>query len=273
MGQPLQGRVFQGRGFHLDTARSGIVEIVLDNASKHNAFDAGLIADLTICLDDLGTDADIRTVILSAEGKSFSAGADIDWMKSAATRTAQDNLDDARALARLMRRLNVLDKTTIALVQGAAFGGGAGLAACCDIVIATSAARFSFSEVKLGIIPAAISPYVIAAIGERQARRYFQTAEIIDAAEAQRIGLVHEIVDDDGLRARADAIVASLDKGGPQAKAAAKRLVFDVVGRPVDDALTEMTAAAIAGIRTGKEAREGLAAFLERRAPGWAAQR
>lgn len=262
-------QMHQGRGFHVNTNRSGIAEIVLDNADKHNAFDAGLIADLTASLEGIRANAGIRTVILSAEGKSFSAGANIDWMKSAATKTAQENLDDARALARLMRTLNFLDKTTIALVQGAAFGGGAGLAACCDIVIATSAARFSFSEVKLGIIPAAISPYVIAAIGERQARRYFQTAEIIDAPEAQRIGLVHEIVVDDGLRARADAIVASLDKGGPKAKAAAKKLVFDVAGRPVDNALSEMTAAAIAGIRTGEEAREGLAAFLERRAPGW----
>jgi methylglutaconyl-CoA hydratase len=267
------GQDVQGRGFHVDTNRAGVAGIILDNADKHNAFDAGLIADLTACLEGLTADAGIGTIILSAEGKSFSAGANIDWMKSAATKTEQENLDDARALAKLMRTLNFIDKTTIALVQGAAFGGGAGLAACCDIVIATPAARFAFSEVKLGIIPAAISPYVIAAIGERQARRYFQTAEIIDAAEAQRIGLVHEIVDDGGLSARADEIIASLDKGGPKAKAAAKQLVFDVAGRPVDDALAEMTAAAIAGIRASEEAREGLAAFLERRAPGWTGER
>jgi len=267
------GQEFQGRGFHVETGRRGVAEIVLDNADRHNAFDAGLIADLTACLEGLAADDGIGTIVLSAEGKSFSAGANIDWMKSAGAKTAQENLDDARALAKLMRTLNFIGKTTIALVQGAAIGGGAGLAACCDIVLATPAARFSFSEVKLGIIPAAISPYVIAAIGERQARRYFQTAEIIGAAEAQRIGLVHEIVADDGLRARADEIVASLDKGGLKAKAAAKQLVFDVTGRPVDDALTEMTAAAIADIRTGEEAREGLAAFLERRAPGWAEER
>ena len=258
------------QGFHTKTDRQGVAEIVLDNAEKHNAFDAGLIADLTACLEDLSADAGIHSVILSAEGRSFSAGANVDWMKSAATRTGEENLDDARALAKLMRTLNFLDKTTIALVQGAAFGGGAGLAACCDIVLAASAARFCFSEVKLGIIPAAISPYVIAAIGERQARRYFQTAEIIAADEAQRIGLVHEIVADDGLRIRADEIIASLDKGGPRAKAAAKKLIFDVAGRVVDDALTEMTAAAIASIRTSEEATEGLAAFLERRAPRWA---
>jgi methylglutaconyl-CoA hydratase len=259
-----------GQGFHVNKDRAGVAEIVLDNAEKHNAFDAGLIADLTACLEDLKADSGVRTVVLSAEGRSFSAGANIDWMKSAATRTAQDNLDDARALARLMRTLNFLDKTTIALVQGAAFGGGAGLVACCDIVLAAPAARFSFSEVRLGIIPAAISPYVIAAIGARQARRYFQTAEVIDAAEALRIGLVHEIVPDGGLRGRADEIMDSLDKGGPKARAAAKQLIFDVGGRPVDDAMTEMTAARIAGIRTTDEAKEGLAAFLERRAPGWA---
>uniref|UniRef100_UPI0015700B12 enoyl-CoA hydratase-related protein n=1 Tax=Chelativorans sp. Marseille-P2723 TaxID=2709133 RepID=UPI0015700B12 len=179
---------------------------------------------------------------------------------------------DARALAGLMRKLDGSSKTTIAAVQGAAFGGGVGLVACCDIAIGALGAKFALSEVRLGLIPAAISPFVIAAIGARVARRYFQTAEIFGAEEARRIGLLHEVVPDDQLQSRVEALLAALDKTAPGARMAAKQLVCDVALRPITDELTDFTAGRIANIRAGEEAAEGLAAFFARRPPNWTAR-
>jgi methylglutaconyl-CoA hydratase len=247
----------------------GIATVTLDRADVHNAFDDAMIASLTDVFNRIAQDQSIGLMVLHGRGKSFSAGADLNWMRRCAAYTQAENLVDAQALAQLMHALYLIHKPTIALVQGAAFGGGVGLVACCDIAIATSDAKFSLSEVRLGLIPAVISPYVIEAIGPRQARRYFQTGEVFDAVTAQRIGLVHEVVDPDALGATRDTLVDALQRGGAQSKAAAKALVGDVAHRPIDAALSRHTAHVIAEQRTTTEAREGLAAFLEKRAPSW----
>jgi len=212
----------------------------------------------------------VRLVILAANGKSFSAGADLNDMRRMADNSRDQNLADAKGIAGLMRTLNTLAKPTIALIQGAAYGGGVGLTACCDIVLATARATFCVSEVKLGLIPAVISPYVIAAIGARAARRYFMSAEVLSAAEAHRLGLVHEVVaDDQELAAAAERITIQLLKNGPSAMSAAKKLITTVSGRSVDDALFAETAGLMADRRATPECREGLSAFLEKRSPGW----
>jgi methylglutaconyl-CoA hydratase len=247
----------------------GVATVTLNRADVHNAFNDALIADMTGALRRLGADDKVRAVVLRAEGKSFSAGADLGWMQKMANYGHEENLRDASALAELMRTLNFLPKPTVARVQGAAFGGGVGLAACCDIAIASETAAFSLSEVRLGLIPAVISPYVVAAIGERSARRYFLTAERFDAAEALRIGLVHLVVPAHEIDAAVDAILARLSEGGPAAQCAAKNLIFAVAHRPVDAALIHDTAQRIANIRASSEGREGLAGFLEKRKPAW----
>ena len=247
----------------------GVATIRMNRPDVHNAFDDALIAALTAELRRLEQLPEVRVIVLAANGKSFSAGADLNWMQRMAKYSREENLRDAMALAGLMRTLDGLTKPTIARVQGAAFGGGVGLVACCDIAIASTQAAFSLSEVRLGLIPSVISPYVIAAIGEREARRYFLTAERFDAAEARRIGLVHEVVDSSALDATVAKIAGHLLKGGPQAQADAKRLIADVGRRPMDDALSAETAQRIAAIRVEKEAQEGLAAFFEKREPNW----
>jgi methylglutaconyl-CoA hydratase len=247
----------------------GVATVTLNRADVHNAFNDALIADMTGALRRLGADDKVRAVVLRAEGKSFSAGADLGWMQKMANYGHEENLRDASALAELMRTLNFLPKPTVARVQGAAFGGGVGLAACCDIAIASETAAFSLSEVRLGLIPAVISPYVVAAIGERSARRYFLTAERFDAAEALRIGLVHQVVPAREIDAAVDAILARLSEGGPAAQRATKDLIFAVAHRPVDAALIHDTAQRIANIRASSEGREGLAGFLEKRKPAW----
>lgn len=254
---------------HAEIDRHGTATVTLDRPEIHNAFDDTMIGALTDVIGRIAGNQAARVMVLQGSGRSFSAGADLDWMRRCAAYTDEQNLADATALARLMRTLDRLGKPTIALVQGAAFGGGAGLAACCDIVIATNEARFSFSEVRLGLIPAVISPYVVAAIGPRQARRYFQTAEIIDAATAHRIGLVHEVVAPAAVAATRDRLIAALHQGGADAQAAAKNLVFTVANRPVDAALIAETARLISACRVSEEGREGLAAFLEKRPPAW----
>ncbi len=248
---------------------NGIAAVTLDRADKHNAFDDALIAALTDVFRRLGADGGVRAVALAANGKSFSAGADLNWMQRMAAAPEAENIRDARALAEMLRTLNDLPVPTIVLVQGAAMGGGVGLAACCDIALAADGATFSLSETRLGLIPATIGPYVIAAIGARQARRYFLTAEKFGAAEAQRIGLVHEVVAAADLRAAGDRILAGLAANGLGAMREAKALIRALAGRPIDDALIEDTARRIARIRAGAEAREGLAAFLEKRKPSW----
>ncbi len=248
--------------------RRGVAELTLSRPEVHNAFDDRLIAALTEALEALGADGAVRAVVLAAEGKSFSAGADLGWMKRMASYGEAENLADARALARLMETLDRLPKPTIAKVQGAAFGGGVGLVACCDIAVGSEAARFMLSEVKLGLIPAVISPYVVKAIGQRAARRYFLTAERFDAAQALHFGLLHRVVPAEGLDAAVEELLAALLAAGPAAVAASKDLVF-AVDRPLDAAVIEDTARRIAEIRAGAEGREGVRAFLEKRKPVW----
>ena len=251
----------------LDTA--GIATIALDRPEIHNAFDDVMIESLTDALLALEANPAVRVVVLEGRGKSFSAGADLNWMRRSAAYSAEENRADAMALGRLMHVLDRLARPTLALVQGAAYGGGVGLVACCDIAIAAETARFSLSEVRLGLIPAVIAPYVVAAIGQRQARRWFLTGEVIAAAGAQAIGLVHEVVAPEALGEARDAVLAALRQGGPQAQATAKTLVADVAHRPVDAALIADTAARIAERRASAEGREGVAAFLEKRTPSW----
>lgn len=249
--------------------RRGVATLTLNRPDRHNAFDDALIADLTAALERLAGEPEIRAVVLASTGKSFSAGADIAWMRRMAEYSDAANLADAALLAAMLHRLDRLPKPTIALVQGPAYGGGVGLVACCDIVIAAERATFSLSEVKLGLIPATISPYVINAIGPGWARRYFQTAEIISAARAQAIGLVHEVVLESALEETTETLIRALLEGAPAAQAEAKSLVFLAEGRPVDLALAEETGRRIAARRASPEGREGLAAFLARRPPAW----
>ncbi len=247
----------------------GRATLTLNRPDVHNAFDDALINRLTSELQALDSNPDVRAVVLASLGKSFSAGADLKWMQRMADYSEAENLTDAEALADLMTTLNGLSKPTIARIQGAAFGGGVGLIACCDMAIASKEARFTISEVKLGLIPAAISPYVVAAIGERQARRHVLSAERFDATEAHRIGLVHFVVAPEDLDAAVDDLVQAICSNGPDAVAEAKNLIALVARRPVDDALIAETASRIARIRVSGEGREGLAAFLEKRKPGW----
>jgi methylglutaconyl-CoA hydratase len=235
----------------------------------HNAFDETLIAELTATLLALDADPAVRVIVLAGEGKSFSAGADLSWMQRQGAASVEDNLADARRLAELFRTLSTLVKPTIARVHGAALGGGMGLAAACDICVASDRAVFATSEVRFGIIPSAISPYVVRAIGERQAYRYFQTAERISATRAREIGLVHEVTDSEGLDAQVQSIVDALLTGGPNAQAAATDLIRAVANQPVTDAVVDDTARRIATLRATPEAREGLSAFLEKRLPAW----
>lgn len=236
----------------------------------HNAFDETLIAELTATLLALDADPAVRVIVLAGEGKSFSAGADLTWMQRQGAASVEENLTDARRLADLFRTLSTLAKPTIARVHGAALGGGMGLAAACDICVASDRAVFATSEVKFGIIPSAISPYVIRAIGERQAYRYFQTAERISAARAREIGLVHEVTDSEGgLDPQIEAIVEALLAGGPNAQAAATDLIRAVANKPVSDDVVDDTARRIATLRATPEAREGLSAFLDKRQPAW----
>lgn len=246
-----------------------VARITMARAEKHNAFDDVLIAELTDVFARVGTDRDVRVVVLAGEGKSFSAGADLGWMRRMADYSDADNLADARALASMMQNLNEMPKPTIARVQGAAFGGGVGLVAACDIAIASEAASFCLSEVRLGLIPAVISPYVVKAIGPRAAGRYFQTAERFHADEAHRLGLVHEVVTPEALDDRIAAMIATLLENGPAAMAAAKDLIRRVSSGPVDAPMIEDTARRIADIRATGEGREGLSAFLEKREAAW----
>ena len=250
--------------------KRGVARITLTRDEVHNAFNDVLIAELSAALDGVGQDPRVRVVVLAAQGRRFSAGADLNWMKSMAGYSRAENVDDARRLARLMSSLNRLPKPTLALVQGAAYGGGVGLVACCDIVLAAEEAKFCLSEVKLCLIPAVISPYVVGKIGAAAARRYFLTAEVFSAWEAERLGLVQEVVDRRNLEARGRQVVDALLEGGPAAQRAAKDLVFSVTPRPSsDESLIEDTANRIAELRASEEGREGIMAFLEKRKPAW----
>jgi len=247
----------------------GITTLTLNRPELHNAFDDALIRELFEHLNDLKANDKVRLLVLRAMGKSFSAGADLNWMRRMTQFSIDENRDDARQLARLMRQLNEFTKPTIAVVQGAAYGGGVGLVACCDIAIGTPQASFCLSEVRLGLIPAVISPYVIDAIGARQARRYFLTAERFDAHQAVNLGLLHDVVERDSLEHRLQTIVDEVLKAGPQALKAAKQLISTVAQQPFSENLIEQTVNCIADIRVSEEAREGLDAFLSKRRPNW----
>jgi methylglutaconyl-CoA hydratase len=249
--------------------RNGIGLVALARPAVHNAFDETLIAELTRALVALDDDAAVRAVVLLGHGKTFCAGADLNWMKRMAGFGPDENLADAMALAKLLKTLADLSKPTIARVHGAAYGGGVGLVACCDIAVATQDATFALSEAKLGLIPATISPYVVEAIGARAARRYFLTAERFDAAEAYRIGLVHDIVIGEILDDRINEILGALVVAGPKAQTESKALIRAVAHRPIDDAVIADTAKRIARVRSSPEAREGVAAFLGKRPPLW----
>lgn len=251
---------------HLDNS---VLRLRLNRPELHNAFDAGLIAQLTRELEAAGADSRVRVVVLESAGASFSAGADLNWMRGMAAAGEAENRDDAMALARLMRTLDELPRPTLARVHGAAFGGGVGLVACCDIAIGVPEAKFGLTESKLGLLPAVISPYVIAAIGPRQARRWFATAEIFDAATALDIGLLHQVVEADALDAAVQRQIDLLLKAGPHAAAAAKQLVARVDAGGDRDVLDADNAALIARLRVSAEGQEGLSAFLEKRAPAW----
>jgi methylglutaconyl-CoA hydratase len=254
------------------THRNGVAEIALARESVHNAFDEALIAELTAALDAAGSDAKVRAVVLTGNGSTFSAGADLNWMRSMASASEAANRDDSLRLARLMRTLNFLPKPTIARVNGSAYGGGVGLVACCDIAIGVEGAKFSLSEAKLGLVPAVISPYVVAAIGLRQARKLFVSAEVFDATEAARIGLLHETVSPAQLDEAIERTLHFLRKCGPLAQHEAKQLALRVAGitHESSERIDADNAALIARLRVSTEGQEGLTAFLEKRAPGWA---
>ena len=243
--------------------------ITLNRPDKHNAFNEDFIAELNAALDDIRKDDQCRLMILRSSGRNFSAGADLDWMKRMAGYTRAENVRDANALAELLYKLNFLPVPTIARVQGAAMGGGCGLVSCCDIALAADNAVFAFSEVKLGLIPATISPYVIRAIGEKQARRYFLTAERFDANKSLEIGLVSGVMDESKLDEAVEKTIDLILANSSEAVKAAKQLVFDVAGKQVTRELLQQTSESIADIRASEEGKEGLSAFLEKRKPAW----
>ena len=247
----------------------GVAQVRLNNPDKHNAFDDEIIGELTEAFVAIADNSNVRVMVLGSEGKSFSAGADLEWMKRMASYSYDENLRDASALALMLKTLNEIPQPTIARVQGAAFGGAVGLVSCCDMAVAASAGSFSLSEVKIGLVPATISPYVIAAIGQRAARRYFVTAERFDAHRALQLGLVNEVVDAEQLDQEIDRLINTLLANGPEAVTGAKQLVFDVAGKPIDQQLIDATCETIAAIRVSEQGQEGLQAFLERRKPQW----
>src|SRR5882762_26611 len=249
--------------------KDGIARVTLNRPEVRNAFDDALIASLTQKFTELDRDASVRVVVLAGNGPAFCAGADLNWMKRMAGYGYDDNLSDARGLAEMLSTLDGLDKPTIARVQGPAFAGGTGLVAACDIAVGTPEAKFCFSEAKLGLSPATISPYVMRAIGARAASRYFLTAEVFDAEEALRIGMLSALVPAAELDATVGALAQHLLAGGSEAHARIKDLIRQVAGRPIDDALKADTARRIAEIRASPEGKEGIAAFLEKRKPKW----
>ena len=246
-----------------------VATVTLNRPKAHNAFDDALVALLTSTLEGLGARYDVRVVVLTGRGKSFSAGADLAYMKRAAGFSEAENIVDARAVARLLMVLGGLPKPTVALVQGPAYGGGVGLVSACDIAIAADSAAFALTEVRLGLIPAVISPFVVRAIGDSHSRRYMLTGERFDAETALRIGLVHEVVPAKALEDRGEEVVQTLLKCSPDAQRRAKSLIDTVSGRPIDDALADDVARRIAAARASEDGKEGIAAFLEKRPPKW----
>jgi len=253
----------------LVTVADKVATVTLNRPDLRNAFNEGAIAELARVFDELGRNDAVRAIVLAANGPSFCAGADLNWMKKMAGYSHDENEADAMRLAEMLRTIYLCPKPVVARVQGDCYAGGMGLVAACDIVVASETAGFCLSEVKLGLIPATISPYVIKAMGEQAARRYFITAERFDAAEAQRIGVAHAVVAPEALDVTVAGIVKALVNNSPHAVRQAKTLVREIVGQPVDDALLLDTAGRIAAIRASTEGREGVASFLEKRKPTW----
>jgi methylglutaconyl-CoA hydratase len=253
--------------FEID--KRGVATVTLNQPEIHNAFDDKLILQLTDIFSRVNQNKDIRVMVLAATGKSFSAGADLNWMQRMATYSYEQNLADANALAKMFLILNTIDKPTIARVQGAAFGGAVGLVACCDMAVGSKLSKFCLSEVKLGLAPATISPYVIDAIGARVAKRYFTTAEVFSARRARRLGLLSEAVVEEELDSTVENLIEHILKNSPAAIRAAKQLIFDVQNKPISDALLATTSEKIAELRVSDEGQEGLNAFLQKRRANW----
>jgi methylglutaconyl-CoA hydratase len=253
--------------------RDGVARVTLDRPELRNAFDDALIKLLYESFASLGEDKAVRVVVLAGNGPAFCAGADLNWMKRMASYGYDENLADAEALALMLATLDRMPKPTIARVHGPVFAGGTGLVAACDIAVGTPQAKFCLSEAKLGLSPATISPYVIRAMGAREARRYFLTAEVFDAAEALRIGMLSLLVSPSELDASIETLVNHLMAGGPEAHAKIKHLIRAVAGRPLDDALLADTAKRIAEIRVSPEGKEGIASFLEKRKASWCSRK
>lgn len=255
---------------YLDVRTSGaLATVTLNRPQVRNAFNEGMIAELDAVFRLLGSDDGVRAIVLAANGPAFCAGADLNWMQKMAGYTDAENLADASQLAGMLRTIYRCPKPVVAKVQGDCYAGGMGLVAACDIAVAQAGAGFCLSEVRLGLIPATISPYLVRAMGENAARRYCLTAERFDAIEARRIGFIHEAVAADALDASVAAIVASLMSASPHAVTQAKRLVREIGGAPIDDALLADTARRIADIRASPQGREGVRAFLDKRKPAW----
>jgi len=253
--------------------KDGVARITLNRPEVRNAFDDVLISHLTKTFLEIEKDNSIRVLVLAGAGTAFCAGADLNWMRRMAGYGYDENLADARALADMLAALDRMPKPTIARVHGPAFAGGTGLVAACDIAVGTPEAKFCFSEAKLGLSPATISPHVLRAIGERAARRYFLTAEVFDAAEAERIGLLSAVVSTQDLDSEIEKMLQHLLAGGPEAMKQIKALIRAVVGRPLDDALVAETAKRIAEIRASPEGKEGIASFLEKRKAAWCSRK
>ncbi|AHE67758.1 enoyl-CoA hydratase-related protein [Legionella oakridgensis] len=253
----------------LSEQQGHVLLLTLNRVNKHNAFDDRLLAGLQQRLEEANSNPDVRVIVLKANGRHFSAGADLDWMKRMAEFSEEENVADAEILAKVMYTLHHSPKPTIAVIQGAAFGGGVGLVAACDIAIAAENARFCFSEVKLGLIPAVISPYVIKAIGSRAATWLFMTAETFDAKRAYELQLVQFCVPEDALADYALTYAQQLSQLAPLAVREAKTLVHQVAGKPIDEALLHKTAFLIAKKRTSAEGQRGLQAFLNKETPNW----
>ncbi len=246
-----------------------VATVTLNRPDVRNAFNEFTIAELSLAFNELGRMDEVRAIVLAANGPAFCAGADLNWMKKMALYSHSENAEDAEKLADMLRTIYLCPKPVVAKIQGDCYAGGMGLVAACDIAVASSGACFCLSEVKLGLIPATISPYVIKAMGENAARRYFLTAEKFTAQEAHRIGFLHDIVSADALDSHVETIVKALVTSSPNAVREAKTLVRDITGKAVDSALMVDTAERIANIRASDEGREGVASFLEKRKPSW----
>lgn len=256
-------------GLLINIDNRGVATVTLNRPDVHNAFDAQLIADLTEVFQALDKNADVRAMVLGANGRNFCAGADLNWMQTMANYSYAENLKDAAKLANMLASLNRLNKPTIAKVQGAAFGGAIGLIACCDMAIGSKLSNFCLSEVKIGLIPATISPYVISAIGARAARRYFITAEVFSARRARRLGLLSEAVTEEELDSSVETLIEHILRNSPSAVSAAKNLIQQIDNTIMDQNMFDFTCEQIAKIRVSNEGQEGLKAFLQKRPANW----